>query len=177
MGGYFVSRKINNFQYRNSYYNNYSVAYDYEEEYEIYEHRKPKNHALKNEFKLQKRILAWQRLKLISSVVIVFFGCITTMVMHANIEEQSIVNNRIQDKISEIQNANNMLTAEITEQLSLDFIEKEATIRLGMSEPQAYQICYINVPKQSYTVQYDIGDSNSKVSFDIGAILNVFKKD
>ena len=160
----------------NNGYNYSSVAYDYEPEIEYSPQRQPQVSI--REFAIQKRALFLQRIKLIFSVAVVFCGCITSMVMHATIEEQRIINNKLQDEITTLQNANNALNAEITEQLSLDYIEQEATTRLGMSEPQAYQICYIDVPKQSYTVQYDTQKSDDDgIMFDISSFFDMFKKD
>lgn len=55
------------------------------------------------------------------------------------------------------------------------YIEQEAKTRLGMIEPQAYQIVYIDVPKQSYTVQYEAQAEEKEKGFGIGKFLDVIK--
>ena len=45
-----------------------------------------------------------------------------------------------------------------------------------MSEPQPYQVVYINVPKQSYTVQHDTEETTAEASL-VDRILDFFKKD
>ena len=58
----------------------------------------------------------------------------------------------------------------------MDYIKQEATERLGMSEPQSYQVVYIDVPKQSYTVQYAEDDGVESTSL-LDKIKNILKKD
>ena len=79
-------------------------------------------------------------------------------------------------KLEDLKSANAILEAELTEQLDMDYIKQEATERLGMSEPQPYQVVYINVPKQSYTVQHDTEETTAETSL-VDRILDFFKKD
>ena len=79
-------------------------------------------------------------------------------------------------KLEDLKSANAILEAELTEQLDMDYIKQEATERLGMSEPQPYQVVYINVPKQSYTVQHDTEETTAEASL-VDKILDFFKKD
>ena len=74
-----------------------------------------------------------------------------------------------------LKNENNTLSSEISSQLSLDIIEKEATSRLNMAEPQPYQIEYIDVPKESYTVHYETDKNEFNIN-DIKEFFNFFKK-
>ena len=48
--------------------------------------------------------------------------------------------------------------------------------RLGMAEPQPYQIVYIDVPKQSYTVQHADDEAEQEPSV-LSKISNIVKKD
>ena len=61
-------------------------------------------------------------------------------------------------------------------QLDMDYIRTEATERLGMSEPQSYQVVYIDVPKQSYTVQHNAEDVAEGASI-LTKVTNLWKKD
>lgn len=42
--------------------------------------------------------------------------------------------------------------AKISEKLDLDYVRERATKELGMKLPEAYQIVYIELPKESHTV-------------------------
>jgi len=59
----------------------------------------------------------------------------------------------------------------------LEYIKQEAMKRLGMAEPQTYQIVYIDVPKQSYTVQYAADENEKEEPSFFASILNFLKKD
>ena len=58
----------------------------------------------------------------------------------------------------------------------MDYIRTEATERLGMSEPQSYQVVYIDVPKQSYTVQHNADDVAEGTSI-LTKVTDLWKKD
>ena len=50
-------------------------------------------------------------------------------------------------------------------------------VRLGMIKPQPYQIVYIDVPKQSYTIQYAADEITEEDTSFIASIWNFFAKD
>ena len=82
----------------------------------------------------------------------------------------------VKSELENLKSANAILEAELTEQLDMDFIRTEATERLGMSEPQSYQVVYIDVPKQSYTVQHNVDDVANEASL-LTKVTNLWKKD
>ena len=55
--------------------------------------------------------------------------------------------------------SNIYLKTQIAETLDLEKIEKRAEKDLGMQKPATHQIVYIDVPMQSYVVQYEKNDS------------------
>lgn len=114
--------------------------------------------------------------KLVIFIGIVFMGCIITMESYAKVQEKIIHINNMADELNKIKSENSSLEAEIAGNLDISYIEQEAKTRLGMSEPQPYQIIYVNVPKQSYTVQQDMSKENKK-GFSFKDILDLFKKD
>ena len=92
------------------------------------------------------------------------------------VDQAEVSLRREKSKLEDLKSANAILEAELTEQLDMDYIKQEATERLGMSEPQPYQVVYINVPKQSYTVQHDTKETTAEASL-VDKILDFFKKD
>lgn len=123
----------------------------------------------------QPEVHVIHRAKLFLALAVVFVGAIVTTVSYAVVEEQKVVNQELLDELGTLQMANQALRAEVTEQMNLDFVEKEATQRLGMSEPQSYQLVYIDVPKESYTIRYAEEVEESPGIFSLASIMNLFK--
>ena len=98
---------------------------------------------------------AAHKLKLTIAVLIVFAGCFVIMASSAAVARQRIAN---------------------SDSVDLDYIKKEATERMGMTEPQPYQIIYIDVPKQSYNVQYSNSEVQEDDGFSFKKMLEMFKK-
>lgn len=65
----------------------------------------------------------------------------------------------LQTELNELKEDNYYLESEFDNNLNLDYIEEVAINKLGMQKPSSYQIKYINVPKQSYTILYDTESS------------------
>ena len=85
-------------------------------------------------------------------------------------------NNILKTELSELKNENLNLMSEMTDNTDLVYIEQEAKTRLGMVEPQSYQLKYIDVPKQSYTVQYAAADIEKiDDGFGITSFLGILK--
>lgn len=181
-------------KYRNNYsnYNSSSAAYAYqvdassaqpilddpiltEQEY-IRETKKIEiKRARAVEAAIDKRERLVHRLKLSIAMLGVFSGCFVTMASYASVARQRIENAKLNDELIGIQNENVSLQAEISDKVDLAYIESEAVNRLGMAEPQPYQIVYIDVPKQSYTVQYGAVESEEENKFSIASITKLFK--
>ena len=94
--------------------------------------------------------------------LVLFVGCLAFMGMHVLVDNAEVSLRRQK--------------AELTEQLDMDYIRTEATERLGMSEPQSYQVVYIDVPKQSYTVQHNADDAAEGTSI-LTKVTDLWKKD
>jgi cell division protein FtsB len=181
-----------NYRYNHNSYNTSSAAYAYQTEVlnaqPIYEdsilterdyRRKAQEVEIKRanaiETAIEKRERLVHRIKLSVAVLGVFSGCFVTMASYALVAEQRVENTKLSDQLIGIQNENASLQAEISDKVDLEYIESEAVNRLGMAEPQPYQIMYIDVPKQSYTVQYGAVDSEEKEKFSIASIVSLFK--
>lgn len=159
-----------------SYYTYGNVAYElapqstWQEEEE--EARKRAARAAEQE----ERELRLSFAKTLGIALVLFIGCIALVGMHVIVDHAEVSLRRQKSALEDLKAANDVLEAEMTAQLDLDYIKQEATERLGMREPQSYQMVYIDVPKQSYTVQYDTEDRTEEVSL-WGKLLSIFKKD
>ena len=122
----------------------------------------------------QPQVHVVHRIKLFLALAVVFAGAIVTTVSFAVVAEQRVVNQELLDELGVLQSANQALRAEVTEQMNLDYVEQEATQRLGMSEPQNYQLVYINVPKESYTIRYAEEVEESPGIFSLASLMNLF---
>ena len=98
------------------------------------------------------------------------------MGMNVLVDNAEVSLRKQKSELENLKSSNAILEAELTEQLDMDFIRTEATERLGMNEPQSYQVVYIDVPKQSYTVQHNADDAADEVSL-LTRIANFWKKD
>ena len=115
-------------------------------------------------------------MKMIGVALVLFIGCIAFMGMNVLVDNAEVSLRQQKSELESLKSANAILEAELTEQLDMDYIKQEATERLGMSEPQSYQVVYIYVPKQSYTVQHHADDVADEASL-LTKITNIWKKD
>lgn len=181
-------RKSNSDYYRDYYYRDYddyrsynrtSVAYDtyppyYDGDRNLdidYEHRR--NVARANMRAKKERI--FHKTRLILSVLIIFGGCILMMCSYTSLHEQRIRNVSLKDELIQIQNKNATVLADISADMSLDYIHSEAVNRLGMVEPQDYQKVYINVDEQSYTVSYSGQEAETEEGFSFSNLVKFLK--
>lgn len=163
---------------KGSYYTYGNVAYELQPDYTPYrvreeEERRKEAARIAKEEAREHRISS---MKMIAMALVLFAGCIAFMGMHVVVDHAEVSLRRQKSTLEDLKSANAILEAELTEQLDMDYIKQEATERLGMSEPQPYQVVYIDVPKQSYTVQYDADDEAESASL-LDKIKNILKKD
>lgn len=166
-----------------SYYSYGNVAYDIEPEYTPYypnEEHKDGNALKEKSHKAEVRENRVTALKLIAIIVLLFAGALVFMGMHVRVINEGVELRREKTELADLKSTNAMLQSELTEQIDLDYVKEQATTRLSMSEPQSFQVVYIDVPKQSYTVQYaadtaDTADKESSSKF--SNILSRLKKD
>lgn len=163
------------------YYSAGSTAYELNPVYrDIEEERRQKLQKKQRQAAEHKRAVLKHRVKFVAALALVFGGCIAIMVPHTMIVSQTRTNNALRDELSVLKSENVSLEADIANKVNLEYVETEATERLGMSEPQPYQVSYINVPKQSYSVQYDVEEEDNKTesdSFAFAGLGGLFKKD
>ncbi len=165
-------------QYEGSYYTYGNVAYDMEQR-EVPIHREEKREQnLRMKRALERRENRMNTVRVLLAVFILFAGCIVFMGMHVMVANAEIELRRQRDKLTDLKAQTTNLEAELAEQVDLDYIKKQATERLGMTEPQPYQIEYIDVPKESYTIQYDTDDSEKKkTGVGLSSVWDFFAKE
>ena len=161
-----------------SYYTYGNVAYELQPDYNPYRFREEEEERRKAEERLAKEEARENRIssvKMLGVALVLFLGCLAFMGMHVVVDNAEVSLRRQKAELESLKSANAILEAELTEQLDMDFIRTEATERLGMSEPQSYQVVYIDVPKQSYTVQHNVDDVANEASF-LAKVTNLWKK-
>ena len=162
-----------------SYYTYGNVAYELQPDYNPYRFREEEEERRKAEERLAKEEARENRVssvKMLGVALVLFVGCLAFMGMNVLVDNAEVSLRRQKSELENLKSANAILEAELTEQLDMDYIKTEATERLGMSEPQPYQVVYIDVPKQSYTVQHNADDAADEASL-LTKVTNLWKKD
>ena len=162
-----------------SYYTYGNVAYELQPDYSPYRVREEEEERRKEDARIAQAEARERRIssvKMIGVALVLFVGCLAFMGMNVIVDNAEVSLRRQKSELENLKSANAILEAELTEQLDMDYIKTEATERLGMSEPQSYQVVYIDVPKQSYTVQHNADDVAEDASF-LAKITNIWKKD
>ena len=162
-----------------SYYTYGNVAYELQPDYSPYRIREEEEERRKQEERLAREEARENRVssvKMIGVALVLFIGCIAFMGMNVVVDNAEVSLRQQKSTLEDLKSSNAILEAELTEQLDMDYIKTEATTRLGMSEPQSYQVVYIDVPKQSYTVQHNADDVADEASL-LTKITNIWKKD
>ena len=145
-----------------SYYTYGNVAYELQPDYTPYRVREEEEERRREAARIAKEAERENKVsfaKMVGVAIMLFIGCIAFMGMHVMVDQAEVSLRREKSKL-----------------VDMDYIKQEATERLGMSEPQPYQVVYINVPKQSYTVQHDTEETTAETSL-VDRILDFFKKD
>ena len=162
-----------------SYYTYGNVAYELQPDYSPYRFREAEEERRKEEARQEKAEARESRIssfKMIGVALVLFAGCLAFMGMHVLVDNAEVSLRRQKAELENLKSSNAILEAELTEQLDMDYIRTEATERLGMSEPQSYQVVYIDVPKQSYTVQHNADDVAEGTSI-LTKVTDLWKKD
>ncbi|MBQ3031904.1 MAG: hypothetical protein IJ969_01460 [Anaerotignum sp.] len=168
-------------RYRNtmngSYYTYGNVAYELQPDYSPYRIREEEEERRKEEARAEKAEARENRIasvKMIAVALVLFIGCIAFMGMNVLVDNAEVSLRQQKNDLDNLKAANAILEAEMAEQLDMDYIKQEATERLGMNEPQSYQVVYIDVPKQSYTVQHNADDAAEGASI-LAKVTNIWK--
>lgn len=185
-------KRPNVHNYNNAYYNYSTEAYKYSPDIEYVRKRRKKRSSsskkkingtrkarIKNvkktryEFVKQTGVLGDFKTYFIVGT---FFVFLIFMLGSFAINSQKLDRiNSLTTELKQLEESNSVLQTEIIKNLDLEKIEQIATTKLKMQKPAQHQIVYINVPKQSYTVQYNSVETNgSDEKFSFQNIWNVF---
>lgn len=151
---------------RSSHSTNYSYGsnaykyndYDNNEDYVSGEKRSRRDYIKNKKRRGYKRVLNEKTVhsfKIYFAIFTFFIFSISILSSYAINIEQKIQIAELKKEYKEIQGNNTYLQTELTKNIDLEVVKKVATEDLGMSKPAKHQVVYINVPKQSYTVQHE----------------------
>lgn len=166
--------------YRGSYYTYGNVAYDMQPEFQPYyekEQRQQEQKEAARQAAAERRENRIHAFWVVLVMLVMFLGCIAFMGAHVIVANQEVQIRQQKSDLAALKSQNAILEAELAEQIDLEYIKQEAMGRLGMMEPQPYQIVYIDVPKQSYTIQYAADEITEEDTSFIASIWNFFAKD
>ncbi len=140
-------------------YNSTSVARDYS--YRSYNNA-VKRKAVKQ--RAQKESIDLSLPKTFATIAILFIFTLSLLCTYASNSNRRDNIAAMKAELETIQEDNEYLRTSIEDNLDLKAIEQEA-LKLGLQKPAEYQITKINVPKESYTVQYDTQPNVEEQSF------------
>lgn len=147
----------------NSYYSYGNVAYDVQPAYPQTQQKRTIQHQKQTRKEnLVRRANRIHSFQVCLVMLLIFSGCIAFVGANVIVTNQEMQIRQKKTELSDLKAQNATLESELAEQIDLDYIKQEAITRLGMSEPQSYQIVYIDVPKQSYTIQYSSDTTNTQ---------------
>ena len=147
--GYYSSSNQYNARYNNRYnYTSEAFDFDYDMPRPV---RKPKSKSSKYKRVREGNLLSSK--KTIPTIFVIFGLVLTLLCIYAS---NSLSKNKIvelQDKLEQAKIDVEYLNVSIENNLDLERIKNDA-MKLGLQLPAEYQIVEIDVPKDSYTVQY-----------------------
>ena len=179
-----VSKKT--YQDAKAYYTHGGVAYDVEpieEEYALPKKQVKKQKKIKKKpsTTMQVRANRVYSIKIALVLGVFFCGTLAFMWSSALATSQRVETQNYKNKLADLKSENALLAIDVSEQMDLDTVKKIATEKLGMVEPQPYQIQYIDVPEQSYTLHYNDETEQPKEQNEentlVRTIVGLFKKE
>ena len=147
--------------YRYPSYNYGSTARAYSNSYDRQSNKRNKKAAVET-IRVEEYSVAY-RTALIAVMLLMAALAIVFLCLYGYNYKLSSEISELQTQLNELKEDNYYLESDFENNLNLDYIEEVAVNRLGMQKPSAYQIKYINVPKQSYTILYDTEDRDKSV--------------
>jgi hypothetical protein len=160
--------------YVNNYvYNNSSEALELYPDYEEYTKRRRKTVKKPKTLERSAERMPLSMIKVFVCVGVAFGMMVGFLNVNAANGAKSREILELREELEAINENNSYLETELNETIDLKKVEQIATTKLGMSKPQSYQIKYIDVPKESYTVQYETETKKKETIVDV--ISNFFK--
>lgn len=132
-------------------YNSASVAHDYFYDTDIPVVKKKKTRV---KHAKEREIVQLNMPKTIFSIAVIFALSLTLLCAYAVNSTNRLEIASKQAELAKITEENQYLKTTLEDNIDLNKVAKEAE-KLGLQKPQAYQITEVQVPNESYTVQYD----------------------
>lgn len=105
--------------------------------------------------------------------LILFIPCIVLLFTFSLVARSNYDIQKLHREIDQVRMQNDKIKMEIAKAANSDEIRRIAKERLGMDEPQQYQIVEIDVPKSDYTVVDELPVKETKASYAwIGRLFN-----
>ncbi|MGN1318416.1 MAG: hypothetical protein ACI4VF_05315 [Lachnospirales bacterium] len=145
----------------NARYNYTSEAFDYANETVT---PPTKNKKKKVVYSRVKEAAPLSLLKTYGTIAVIFCFVLTLLCVYASNSAMRTDLVELQDRLVQTKEDNEYIEVSIEENLDLDKIQSEA-MKLGLQMPAEYQIVEINVPKDSYTVQYEAETGGKEEGF------------
>jgi cell division protein FtsL len=123
--------------------------------YDVYE----ENIVLKAKRKQKSNNRA--KFNLVLSIFVVFILVFLVIYRYALITELNYNINESLKSYSEIKNENSILKVDIEKDTDLSKMRQIAEDKLGMHKPDKFQVIYVNVPKDDYSIVSKTYDSNN----------------
>jgi cell division protein FtsL len=123
--------------------------------YDVYE----ENTVLKAKRKQKSNNRA--KFNLVLSIFVVFILVFLVIYRYALITELNYNINESLKSYSEIKNENSILKVDIEKDTDLSKMRQIAEDKLGMHKPDKFQVIYVNVPKDDYSIVSKTYDSNN----------------
>lgn len=142
-------------------------------QYDVYE----KNQVLKEKKKYRSN--RFIKIKVVLSVLLVSFVGFTAIYRYALITDLNYKISKLKTEHKNLVNDNLRLRIAIEKNTDLAEIKSVAENRLGMQKPDKYQIVYIRVPKDNFTVASDTYKYKEENHQFLTSILNkvdIFKR-
>lgn len=147
--------------------------YGQHDQYDVYE----KNRVLKEKRKYRSN--RFVKIKVVLSVLLVSVIGFTAIYRYALITDLNYKINKLKVEHKELVNDNLRLRIAIEKNTDLAEIKSVAENRLSMQKPDKYQIIYIRIPKDNFTVASDTYKNKEENRQFLTSILNkvdIFKR-
>lgn len=154
----------------NARYNYTSEAFDYADTVQTTVRRKRKK-AVK--YSRVKEAAPLSLKKTYGTIVVIFCFVMVMLCLYASNSSLRSELVELQDRLVNAQEDNEYTRLAIDENIDLNKIQSEA-MKLGLQMPAEYQIVEINVPKDSYAVQYQSAETETEEGF-ISFLKNIIK--
>ena len=99
----------------------------------------------------------------VATIIVIFACAVLLMVGYALITSRQMELAYYTNELRQIREQNSVLEMQIARSYDVAEIERIATTRLGLGQPQPHQTVHFSTPRQSYAVRTDLVDAETPV--------------